>query len=170
MMAQLAASAMRDVPERWPVISSEELASGGLVRLRRDQVRMPDGTVAGREVVEHPGAVAVVALNDAGQVLMIRQYRHPVGRLLWEIPAGLRDADGEPPRVYLARDLEPAERCYEPEHEEAYLVLEWVPLAAAVTRVLAGDLHNGVTAIGILSAYAALRDGTVLRDAAAPER
>jgi 8-oxo-dGTP pyrophosphatase MutT (NUDIX family) len=205
-MAQLAADAVRDVAERWPVTSSEELASGGLVRLRRDQVRMPDGAIAGREVVEHPGAVGVVALNDAGHVLMIRQYRHPVGRLLWEIPAGLRDADGEPPlrtaqrelleetgyrasrwhvltdyfsspgisterlRVYLARGLEPAERRYVPEHEEAYLVLAWVPLAAAVTRVLAGDLHNGVAAIGILSAYAALRDGIVLRGAAAPER
>ena len=57
---------------------------------------MPDGDVAARDVVEHPGAVAIVALDDAGRVLMIRQYRHPVGRLLWEIPAGLRDVAGEP--------------------------------------------------------------------------
>ena len=76
---------------------SEKLAEGSIVSVRRDQVLMPDGATAGREVVEHPGAVAVLALDENDQVLLIRQYRHPVGRLLWEIPAGLRDVAGEPP-------------------------------------------------------------------------
>ena len=57
---------------------------------------MPDGEQVGREVVEHPGAVGVVAMDEAGRVLLIRQYRHPVGATLWEIPAGLRDVAGEP--------------------------------------------------------------------------
>ena len=57
----------------------------------------PTASTAGRDVVEHPGAVGVLALDGTGRVLLIRQYRHPVGELLWEIPAGLRDVAGEPP-------------------------------------------------------------------------
>jgi ADP-ribose pyrophosphatase len=201
---------IRDAAERWPVTSSAMLAEGSLVRLRRDVVRMPDGEEVGRDVLEHPGAVAILALDEQGQVLMIRQYRHPVGRLLWEIPAGLRDVAGEPLhvtaqrelleeagyraerwqvltdtftspgisterlRIFLARGLSrvpEAERGYVPEHEEAHLVVAWVPLGEAMERIFAGELHNGVTALGILSAYAARRDGFgALRDADAPER
>jgi ADP-ribose pyrophosphatase len=58
-----------------------------------------------REVVRHPGAVAVVALDDDGNVVLLRQYRHPVGGYLWELPAGLRDADGEPPLETARREL-----------------------------------------------------------------
>jgi len=201
---------IRDRADRWPVTSSEVLAQGSLVRLRRDLVRMPDGEVVGRDILEHPGAVAVVALDSAERVLLIRQYRHPVGRLLWEIPAGLRDVAGEPLRltaerelveeagyragqwrvltdtfstpgisterlrIFLARGLAEvpeAERSYVREHEEAHLTLAWLPLEEAVRRVLAGELHNGVTAVGILAAYAALEGGfTALRDADSPER
>ena len=82
---------LRDVAEGWPVVSSTEQVRGPIVTVRSDLVRMPDGDVVPRQVVQHPGAVAVVALDGAGQVLLIRQYRHPVGRLLGEIPAGLRD-------------------------------------------------------------------------------
>jgi len=161
-------------------------------------------------VVEHPVAVGVVALDETDQVLLIRQYRHPVGRLLWEIPAGLRDVPGEPLRVtaerelleevgyqardwhvlvdyysspgisterlriYLARGLSlvpERQRTYVRQHEEAHLVLAWLPLEEVAGLLLAGELHNGVTAVGILSAYAARRDGfAALRDADAPER
>ena len=86
-----------DEPAHWPVVSTAELARGRLVTVRTDKVRMPDGELAERDVVIHPGAVAVLALDDVQQVLLIRQYRHPVGRLLWEIPAGLRDVAGEQP-------------------------------------------------------------------------
>src|SRR5215469_4135540 len=64
--------------------------------MRTDDVRMPDGDIAVREVIEHPGAVAVVALDERERVLMIRQYRHPAGATFWEVPAGLRDVEGEP--------------------------------------------------------------------------
>ncbi len=200
---------LHDTAESWPVLRTEGLADGRIVRVRTDTVRMPDGRAAGREVVEHPGAVAIVALDEAGQVLLIRQYRHPAGRLLWEIPAGLRDVAGEPPlvtaqrelleeagyqaadwqvladfftspgisserlRVYLARGLTVvpgAEREYIPDHEEAHLVVEWAPLAVVVARFLAGEIHNGVMAIGVLAAYAASKDGFALRDAEALER
>jgi ADP-ribose pyrophosphatase len=64
-----------------------------------------------------------------------------------------------------------AERTYVREHEEAQLVLSWVPLDTVVSLFLAGDLHNGVTAVGILSAYAARKEGfAALRGADAPER
>ena len=96
---------IRDAAERWPVTSSAVLGEGSLVRLRRDMVRMPDGEVVVRDILEHPGAVAVVALDSEERVLLIRQYRHPVGRLLWEIPAGLRDKAGEPPLVTAEREL-----------------------------------------------------------------
>jgi len=198
-----------DVPEQWPVVSSAELLRGRLISVRADKVRMPDNQIAEREVVLHPGAVGVLALDDSDRILLIRQYRHPVGRLLWEIPAGLRDVAGEDPfrtaqrelleeagyrardwrvladyfsspgfsterlRVYLARDLElvpQAERDFVPRDEEAFLLTSWLPLEAAVAKVFAGELHNGVTALGILAGYAARSGGFArLRPADSPE-
>jgi len=96
---------LRDEPASWPVVSSAELVRGRLVTVRTDKVRTPDDELAERDVVIHPGAVAVLALDDAQNVLLIRQYRHPVGRLLWEIPAGLRDVSGEPPWATARREL-----------------------------------------------------------------
>ncbi|HVB41404.1 MAG TPA: NUDIX hydrolase [Streptosporangiaceae bacterium] len=85
---------------------------------------MPDGQVADRAVVEHPGAVAVLAMDDAGQVLLIRQYRHPVGRLLWELPAGLRDVAGESLVKTAQRELL---------EEAGYLAADWQVLADIYT-------------------------------------
>ena len=96
---------LTDEPANWPVVSSAELARGRLVTLRTDKVRTPDDERAERDVVIHPGAVAVLALDEAQQVLLIRQYRHSVRRLLWEIPAGLRDVAGEPPWATARREL-----------------------------------------------------------------
>jgi ADP-ribose pyrophosphatase len=201
---------LRDEPDAWPVTRSEVLATSSVVLIRRDTVRMPDGAAVDRDVVEHPGAVAVVGIDDDGRVLLIRQYRHPVRRQLWEIPAGLRDVPGEPLlataqrelleeagyragtwhvladyfsspgfsterlRIFLARDLTlvpESEREYVPDHEEAHLLVEWVPLEAVVSGVLAGDLHNGVLAVGALAAHTARqRDFAVLRAADVSER
>jgi 8-oxo-dGTP pyrophosphatase MutT (NUDIX family) len=192
---------LSDSADRWPVASTEVLAQGALVTLRRDTVRMPDGDDAKRDVVEHPGAVAVLALDDGGQVLLIGQYRHPVARRLWEIPAGLRDVPGEPLEKtarrelleeagYLAADWQvladvftspgissdltqvpDAERDYVPQHEETQLTIRWAPMDSVIAAFLAGELHNGVAAIGVLAAYAA-RHGEFagLRGTDAPER
>ena len=111
---------LRDVAEGWPVVSSTEQVHGPIVTVRSDLVRMPDGDVVPRQVVQHPGAVAVVALDEAGQVLLIRQYRHPVGRLLWEVPAGLRDVAGEPLHATAARELL---------EETGYAAADWRVLA-----------------------------------------
>lgn len=86
-------------------ISSETLYTGAIFALRRDQVRMPGDTTAVREVVEHYGAVAVVAMDDDGNIPIVYQYRHPLGRRLWELPAGLLDAPGEPAHLTAAREL-----------------------------------------------------------------
>jgi 8-oxo-dGDP phosphatase len=96
---------IKDEPEHWPVASSQEVLRSRLVAVRTDKVRTPENNLAERDVVLHPGAVAVLALDDADRILMIRQYRHPVGRLLWEIPAGLRDVAGEETWVTAPREL-----------------------------------------------------------------
>ena len=79
------------------VVDSRTLYEGAILALRKDRVRMPGGTIATREVVEHSGAVAIVALNEEMKVLLEYQYRHPTGRRLWEIPAGILDIPGEKP-------------------------------------------------------------------------
>ncbi|HJQ42148.1 MAG TPA: NUDIX hydrolase [Jatrophihabitantaceae bacterium] len=89
----------------YELISRDSIYSGAVISLNRDKVRMSDGSVATREVVEHPGAVGVVAVDDEGQVVLINQYRHPVGRRLDELPAGLLDVDGEPPLQTAQREL-----------------------------------------------------------------
>lgn len=70
--------------------------TGNKTSVRTDDVVMPDGTVARRDYQVHPGSVAVLALDETGRVLILRQYRHPVRHKLWEIPAGLLDIPGEP--------------------------------------------------------------------------
>lgn len=87
-------------------VHSDTVYVGNIFALRADEVRMPGGRTARREVVEHYGAVAIVALDDDGNVVMIYQYRHPLGRRLWELPAGLLDMGGEPPHRTAARELE----------------------------------------------------------------
>lgn len=96
---------VRDVAESWEVSASVERFSGRVISVRTDTVAMPGGVTADRDYAVHPGSVAVVALDDADRVLLIRQYRHPVRRLLWELPAGLRDVPGEPLLDCAAREL-----------------------------------------------------------------
>jgi 8-oxo-dGDP phosphatase len=78
---------------------------GMVCSVRVDDVVMPDGSTARREVVEHDEAVAIVALDDDDRVILIEQYRHPMRRRLWELPAGLMDLDGEPADRTAAREL-----------------------------------------------------------------
>lgn len=85
--------------------SSETLHTGKIFALRRDRVRMPGGKDVTREVVEHFGAVAVVAMDDDGNIAMVYQYRHAFGRRLWELPAGLLDVHGEAAHLTAAREL-----------------------------------------------------------------
>lgn len=117
------ASNLRDEPFAPEVVSSELVFSGAVWNVRSDRVRYGNGEMV-RQYVEHTGAVAVVALDDEGRVLLIQQYRHPIRHRDWELPAGLLDIDHEPPLQAAQRELA----------EEADLVAnEWTPLISTFT-------------------------------------
>lgn len=89
----------------YDVVTSEVVYRGRVIDVRRDVVTMPGDTTSQRDVVVHPGAVGVVALDDRGRVLLVTQYRHPVRRRLEELPAGLLDVAGEPALAAAQREL-----------------------------------------------------------------
>ncbi|PRX98645.1 NUDIX domain-containing protein [Allonocardiopsis opalescens] len=194
---------VRDEPGLYPSRRGETRWRGAFASVRTDELDLPgvDGPErVRRDIVTHPGSVAVVALDDAGQALLVRQYRHAAGMRLWEIPAGLRDVEGEPPlrtaqrelaeetghqaddwrvlldllpspgisdervHIFLARRLSPlpAADGFVRVHEEADLRLARVPLRDAVRKVLAGEIHNGIAAAGLLAADAAATDFAAL--------
>lgn len=86
-------------------LSHTEQFAGAIFTVFTDEVTMSSGKTAKRDVVRNKGAVAIVALDDVDRVVLIRQYRHAVGQRLWELPAGLRDQDGEEPVAGAAREL-----------------------------------------------------------------
>lgn len=86
-------------------VSSREIFDGRVVRLRVDTVSMPGGGTADREICGHDDAVAVVAIDERDQIVLVRQYRHAVGQRLWELPAGLCDVEGEDPLDAARREL-----------------------------------------------------------------
>jgi 8-oxo-dGTP pyrophosphatase MutT (NUDIX family) len=92
-------------PHEYTVIASRRVFAGRVAALRSDQVAMPGGVRSQRDVVELPGAVGIVALDDTDRVLLVRQYRHPVRRRLWEIPAGLLDSPQESAADAAEREL-----------------------------------------------------------------
>ena len=198
---------LADAPAQRRLAGSEVVFSGHVWDVVRETVELTDGSPVVRDVQRHPGAVTILALDDDENVLFIRQYRHPVRRELWELPAGLLDVADEAPllaaqrelaeeadlvasdwavlvdwfnspggsseanRIYLARGLSavaPADR-HVREDEEKDLVPVRVPLAQAVSAVLAGRLANPGSVIGVLALQAARATGLdALRPADAP--
>lgn len=125
-----------------PVESSETVFEGRVWDVVREKFTL-DGTSPVREYLDHPGAVAVLAIDDADRVVLIKQYRHPIRMRSWEIPAGLLDMDGEHPLGAAKRELA----------EEADLVADqWSVLAEYVTTPGASNeairvyLARGLTA------------------------
>ena len=117
---------LRDEPtDRFATLTSGiAFRSGRVIDVRTDDVAMPGGGQATRDVVVHPGAVGIIALDARDEVLLLRQYRHAVGRYLWEPPAGLLDVVGEDPLLAARREL----------HEEAHLEADrWDVLLDAYT-------------------------------------
>lgn len=118
-----AVSGLRDEPFEPEVLSSDLVFEGAVWDVRDDRVRYGDGEIR-RQYVAHTGAVAVLALDDDGRVLLIQQYRHPIRHRDWELPAGLLDVDGEEPVDAARRELA----------EEADLVAaHWEPLVSSWT-------------------------------------
>ncbi len=89
----------------YQVESSDVTHNGVMATVRVDRLRTPDGDVVQREVVEHSGAVAIVAVDDDGQVVLVRQYRHAVGDRVLELPAGKLDVEGELYEAAARREL-----------------------------------------------------------------
>lgn len=114
-----------DAHLREDTISSKQVYRGHFLDVRSDRVRLPDGGEAGREYILHPGAVVVVPVLDDGRLLMVRQWRHPLGRVMLEFPAGKLEA-GEPPLHCAVRELE---------EETGHRAAEWAR---------AGVLHNAI--------------------------
>ena len=104
-------------------IGGTTLLSGGFLEVRRDDVQLPDGRPATREYILHPGAVAVVPILDDGRLVLVRQYRYPVAKVLLEWPAGKRD-DGESTLACAMRELR---------EETGYTAREWA---------YGGEIHN----------------------------
>ncbi|MBH9553838.1 NUDIX domain-containing protein [Inhella gelatinilytica] len=101
------------------------MLDGGFLKVRRDRVRLPDGTSAFREYIVHPGAVMIVPLLADGRLVLERQYRHPMGQVMLEFPAGKKDP------------LESALACAQRElrEETGYVASEWAHV---------GVLHNAI--------------------------
>jgi 8-oxo-dGTP pyrophosphatase MutT (NUDIX family) len=114
---------LEDVPESWPVTRSEDYyRTDWVMALRLDTVHAPgDDRTFERLILEHPGAVIVLAVDDQRRAYCLWQYRHPAQRRFVELPAGLLDADGESPEQTARREL----------REEAGLEADdWTPLGA----------------------------------------
>ena len=86
-------------------IESRMLVDGALLKVYRDRVRLPNGNESVREWIDHPGAAAVVPLLEDGRVILVRQYRYPLGAEFIEVPAGKLDRDGESPEAVAVREL-----------------------------------------------------------------
>ena len=133
---------LRDEPFEPEVLRSDLAYEGAVWNVRDDRVRYGDGEIR-RQYVAHTGAVAIVALDDAGRVLLIQQYRRPIRHRDWELPAGLLDVAGEEPLEAARRELA----------EEADLVAaHWEPLVSSWTTPGGNDelihvfLASGVSA------------------------
>jgi ADP-ribose pyrophosphatase len=95
---------LRDEKVDLEIVSTDLVYEGAVWDVRSDTVRYGDGEMT-RQYVEHPGAAAVVAIDDDERVVLIQQYRHPIKERDWEIPAGLLDVAGEPPIETAKREL-----------------------------------------------------------------
>jgi ADP-ribose pyrophosphatase len=119
----LKSSKPSDLTER--LVSGELVFDGTLLKVRRDEVRLPDGSLGTREYIRHPGAVAIVPLFDDGRVLLERQFRYPHGREFIEVPAGKLEAN-EPHLDTAKRELL---------EETGYTAQEWSRLGVIHTAI-----------------------------------
>jgi 8-oxo-dGTP pyrophosphatase MutT (NUDIX family) len=141
---RVGADALQDEPLDAEVLESELVYSGRVWDVRSDTVRYGDDEMV-RQYVDHPGAAAIVAVDDHGRVLLIQQYRHPIRHRDWEIPAGLLDIAGESP-------LETAQR--ELVEETDLRAADWEPLLSIFTTPGGNDevvhlfLARGLSPVG----------------------
>jgi ADP-ribose pyrophosphatase len=118
---------LKDLTEH--CISTERVFDGALLKVHRDQVRLPDGSQGAREYIRHPGAVAIVPLFDDGRVLLERQFRYPHRREFIELPAGKLEP-GEPHLDTAKRELL---------EETGYIAQEWAHMGVIHTAIAYTD-------------------------------
>ena len=94
---------MTDLTEK--TIKTNTIFKGKIIKLQVDEVKLPNGKVATREIIRHPGAVAIIAVTNAGKLVLVRQFRKPLEKHLYEIPAGKLDP-GEDPKACAIRELQ----------------------------------------------------------------
>jgi ADP-ribose pyrophosphatase len=98
-------------------LSSEDIFDGALLHVKRDTVKLPNGNEATREWIKHPGASSVIPVLPDGRIVLVRQYRYPIGKVTLEVPAGKLDAPDEDPLYCATRELS-EETGYQAEHIE----------------------------------------------------
>lgn len=128
-----------------PVSATRTVYEGMVWDVRRDTVDLGEGGVVDREFIEHPGAVVVVALRQSDgrdEIVLIRQYRHPVGVTEWELPAGLLDVAGEPPWTAAQREL--AEEA-DLRAEQWHTLVDFHPSAGAMSEAIRIYVARGLS-------------------------
>lgn len=207
-MSELWEGPVRDQWQPAPLVEQKYVHRGGKWNVVVETAIIAEQEVQ-RDIVVHPGAVAIVVLDDLDRIFLIRQYRQAVGAYLFETPAGLLDESDEVPfaaaqrelleesglvattwhvlvdflnspggsseaiRIYLARDIAmaPGGRPHTGEAEEVELPGVWIDLKNAADLVLAGELSNPTTVVGVLAAMTARETGwSTLRPCNAPWR
>ena len=113
-------------------VSSEDIFDGVILHVKRDQVALPNGNRTVREVIRHIGAVCVIPVLDNGDVIMERQYRYPLDRVILEIPAGKLDAADEDRFSAIQRELR---------EETGYTAGEWTEIGDFHRKLRKGDRH-----------------------------
>jgi ADP-ribose pyrophosphatase len=186
---ELAAPELTDEPVTWPIVSHEVRARGYVSDFVHDEVRTPSDELMGRQYVLHPGAVGVIAWDDADRIAVVRQYRHPVGFRLdhddevaleaarrelaeeaqlaagrWQVLVDIFTTPGacqEGLRIFLARDLGPAAlpEGFVAHGEEAHMELTWARRADLVDAILGGRLQNPTMVAGVLALETARLSG-----------
>ncbi|OAN43077.1 ADP-ribose pyrophosphatase [Microbacterium sp. H83] len=142
---------LQDEPFEPEVLASDLVYEGRVWDVRSDRVRYGEGEIV-RQYIDHTGAVAIVAIDDDGRVLLIQQYRHPIRHRDWELPAGLLDVEGEEPLLAAQRELA----------EEADLAAaHWEPL---VTTFATPGGSNEIVHFFVATGLSALADAHARED------
>ena len=140
-------------------VESRVLFEGKIITVRLDKAELPNGRVASREVVEHPGGVAILPLFDDGTVSLVRQFRYPFQEVVAELPAGKLER-GEDHRLAALRELEVlhmylaqelTEGACHPDEDE-FLSVERIPFSALVEQVRQGEIKDAKTVALVLKA------------------
>jgi len=169
---------MIDEPEAWPCLDRRLIHTGRVVTFEEQRLKTPSGEVVTREMIRHPGSVAILALDVDDRVAVVHQYRAPLRMRLVEPPAGLLDVGGEPPLAAAQRELAEeaglaasdwrvlADYCPSPgisdEVARIFLARGLTPVARPAGFTAHGEeVDMGLTWLPLADAAARVRDGTV---------